>query len=158
MRGFAWQSPSCRCQQRILTPMLLGEQLDAVRDRIVVLTCGYCWRDHGEDQVLDWLRLHPALEEVIPLHSQRVYGKGVRRVQHRGSQAAGMPFDTIDGDESRSFRERMVERGAEDGTITWYCPHNHTYPLSNRRLLEGFLSVARPGQRPRARLRAGIDV
>jgi len=132
--------------------------LDAVRDRVVVLTCGQCWQDHGEDRVLDWLRLHPALEAVIPDHSQRARGKGVRRVEHKGYRAAGMVWDTVNDDEGRSFRARMVERGAEDGTITWYCPRRHTYPLSNRRLLEGFLSVARPGTRPRTRLRAGLDV
>jgi hypothetical protein len=135
-----------------------GAILDAVRDRIVVLTCGDCWLNHGEDQVLDRLRLHPALEAVIPVNLQRPHGKGVCRVQHRGPQAAGMPFDALADPPGRSYRARMVERGAEDGTITWYCPRGHSVPLTNRRLLGGFLSVARPGQRPRARLRAGIDV
>ena len=134
-----------------------GEQIQAVRERIVVLTCGYCWRDAGEDQVLDWLRLHPALEAVIPEHSQRIRGRGVRRVEHKGYRRVGALFPEIDGDD-RGFRERAIERGGEDGTITWYCPQGHAHPFGNERLLQGFLSVARPGSRPRARLRAGIDI
>jgi hypothetical protein len=133
-----------------------AEQIQAVRDSIVVLTCGYCWRDFGEDQVLDWLRLHPALEAVIPDHSQRIRGRGVRRVAYGGYREVGALYPVVGDD--RGFRERAIEQGGEAGTITWYCPRGHTHPFGNERLLEGFLSVARSGSRPRARLRAGVDI
>jgi hypothetical protein len=129
--------------------------VQAARDRQVTLACGYC----ANTPTLDRLGFHPALKVAIPDNPARPRGRGVRRVEHKGYQAAGTVWDTIDAagniDEERSFRERMVERGAEDGVLTYWCAAGHEHPLPHRRLFKASMAAMAAGRR---KLLAGVDV
>jgi hypothetical protein len=129
--------------------------VQAARNRQITLACGYC----PNTPTLDRLGFHPALEVAIPDNPARPRGRGVRRVEHKSYLEAGMVFNTIDADgnvdESRSFRERMVERGAEDGGLTYTCEAGHEHRLAHRRLFERSMAAMAAGRR---KLLAGVDV
>jgi hypothetical protein len=111
--------------------MLFSEQVEAARGHVAALSCGYCPNRQTLERRLE---LHPVeLVVVVPRSHE---GRAGRRTSRR---LVGWPGQS------------QVE-----GTLTWRCPRDHTFPITSQRLLEAFLAAFADNRR--RRIVAGVDV